>query len=48
MNERQFKFRLIQRDLDEDEIEEILDERADLLLLDEAHQTLMDEYKDEK
>jgi hypothetical protein len=48
MNERQLKFRLIQRDLDEDEIEEILDDRADFLLLDEAHQTLMDEYKDEK
>jgi hypothetical protein len=48
MNERQLKFRLIQRELDDDEIEEILDDRADFLLLDEAHQTLMDEYKDEK
>ena len=48
VNERQLKFRLIQRDLDEDEIEEILDDRADFLLLDEAHRTLMEEYKDEK
>jgi SOS response regulatory protein OraA/RecX len=40
MNEKQLRRKLEERDLDEQEIEEILDTFADLLLLDEAHVTL--------